>query len=145
MPSWPQSEGIPATAASSLRIEVGWSREDLPLDMSTAVADGDRICGLTHLKKGQAFCVGPGGEEVWRSAPRFADHASIVAVPGALLYLLPGATLVVLDASGSAYRELARYKLADSETWAHPAVIEAGLVVKSRDRLTRWSLDGSAP
>lgn len=121
-------------------VRVVWSRDDLPLDMSTAVADGDRICGLTHLKKGQAFCVGPGGDEVWRSAPRFADHASIVTVPGALFYLLPDATLVVLDTSGSAYRELARYTLADSETWAHPAVIEAGLVVKSRDRLTRWSL-----
>ncbi|MCP3960919.1 MAG: hypothetical protein GY719_23990 [bacterium] len=35
-------------------------------------------------------------------------------------------------------RELARYTLTDVETWAHPAVIQGGLIVKSYDRLIRF-------
>ncbi len=54
-----------------------------------------------------------------------------------MLYLLPDATLVVLDRSSAAFRELARYRVADSETWAHPAMIEGGLIVKSSGRLAR--------
>ncbi len=128
----------PQSAGGTWRVEVAWKRDDLPMDMSTAVPHRDRLCGLTHLKKGQAFCVDGGGADVWIGAPRFAEHASVVATPDAVLYLLAGGTLVAVDASGSAYRELARYNLADSETWAHPAVIEAGLLIKSLDRLARF-------
>ena len=126
-------------------VETVWSRGDLPADMSTAVLDQERICGLTYLKKGQAFCVGAGGETVWLSAPRFGNHASIVATPDVLLFLLADATLVVLKGSDTTYHELARYTMAASETWAHPAVITAGLVVKSHDRLARFDFDESAP
>ncbi len=129
----------------SWRVETVWSRDDLPMDMSTAVVDRERLCGLSHLKKGEAFCVDGEGVTVWRSRPRFADHASIVATPDALLYLLSDATLVALESSAPVYRELARYSVAESETWAHPAVIEAGLVVKSYDLLTRLHFAKSAP
>ncbi len=127
------------------RVEVLWSRADLPLDMTTAVSAEERICGLSHLKKGQAYCIDTDGETLWLGPPRFAEHASIVNVPGTFLYLLPDASLVVLDGSVAAYRELARYKVADTETWAYPAVIEAGLLIKSRDRLARLSFADPAP
>ncbi len=126
-------------------VEVLWSRADLPLDMTTAVSAEERICGLSHLKKGQAYCIDTDGETLWLGPPKFAEHASIVKVPGAFLYLLPDASLVVVDGSVAAYRELARYEVAESETWAYPAVIEAGLLIKSHDRLTRFSFADSAP
>ncbi len=129
----------PAPSADGWRVEIAWRRDDLPMDMSTPVFDGERLCGLTHVKKGRAFCVDAGGEILWLGPPRFGGHASIVAVPGALLYLRADAFLVVLDGAGSAYRELARYQVADSETWAYPAVIKSGLVIKSRDRMARLS------
>ncbi len=128
----------PSLQGDRWRTEVAWSRDDLPMDLTTAVVSRGRLCGVTHLKKGQAFCIDSAGNDVWLGGPRFADHASVVATPDALLLLLPDATLVVLAGSGSAYRELARYRVADSETWAHPAVIEAGLIVKSFDRLARF-------
>ena len=91
------------------------------MTQSSSTLPEERLCGLSQRKKGQAFCVDGEGVTVWLSPPRFADHASIVATPDALLYLLSDATLVALEGSGSTYRELARYTLDDSETWAHPA------------------------
>ena len=134
----PMTAVRPQPKGEQWQVEVAWSRDDLPVELTTAVADRGRICGLTPLKKGRAFCVDGDGRDVWIGAPRFADHASVVATPDALLYLLSDATLVVHASSDSAYRELARYRLADSETWAHPAVIEAGLIVKSFNHLARF-------
>ncbi len=128
----------PQARGERWHLEVEWSRKDLPMKLTTAVADRGRLCGLTRLKKGQAFCIDGGGEDVWIGAPRFAGHASVVATPAALLYLLSDGRLVVLASPEAAYRELARYRLAETETWAHPAVIEGGLIIKSFDRLARF-------
>lgn len=128
----------PVAPGDGWKAEVAWERDDLRMDLSTATVVDDRLCGLSRLKKGIAFCIGADGSDVWLGKPRTGEYATVLATPMALLYLLADGTLVALDRKGRAYRELARYALTESETWAHPAVIEGGLIVKSFDRLARF-------
>ena len=108
--------------------------------MSTAIAVEDRLCGFTHRKKGFTFCADAAtGKVVWRSPSRFAKHASVVSVPGALLYFTSDGRLRVLG-DGDAFRELASYELTKQEIWAHPAVLSGALIVKSHDELLYWRL-----
>ena len=48
--------------------------------------------------------------------------------------------LVVFDPSADQFRILARYKVADKPTWAHPAVVGRQILVKDRDSLMLWSV-----
>ena len=120
-----------------------WQRDDITLEMGSLVAVDDRVCGLWKRRKGQAFCLSASdGTTLWESAPRFGEHASILVVPGALLYQLPEAELVALDSDSDSFVELGRVKVADSEVWAHPAPLAGGrLLVKSHDRLALLSLE----
>ena len=129
-------------AGSGWRVNEAWQRDDVTLEMGSLVAYEDRICGLWQRRKGQAFCLSAtDGSTIWESAPRFGEHASVLVVPGALLYQLADAELVVVDPAADAYRELARLSTADSEVWAHPLPLPDGrIVVKSRERLALLDL-----
>jgi hypothetical protein len=124
-------------------VEEVWARKDLALDMSSVVATGDRLCGLSHRRKGQPFCVGATtGETVWLGPPRFADHASVVAVPGALLFQLDSGELAVVDDEAADFGLLARVPVATSEVWAHPVPLSGGrLLIKSFERLELLAFD----
>ena len=120
-----------------------WQRDDIQLEMGSVVAIGDRICGVWKRKKGQAFCLSAAqGTTIWQSLPRFSEHASLIVVPGAVLFQLADGELVAVDSEAAEYTELARFGSADSEVWAHPAPLPEGrLLIKSYDRLTLIALD----
>jgi len=37
------------------------------------------------------------------------------------------------------FKPVARYRAADKPTWAHPAVVENGIVVKDANSVTLWT------
>jgi hypothetical protein len=43
--------------------------------------------------------------------------------------------------SGKAYTEVARYKVAESSTWAYPIVAGNRVFVKDRDALALWTIE----
>ena len=116
-----------------------WANKEIPLHLSSLVApDEGRVCGLSHRKKGFAFCAAADdGTLLWRSPNRYAASATAISVPGALLFVATAGELVVID-DGDTFREIARYGISDSEVWAHPAILPDALVVKSYDELLVW-------
>ena len=121
-------------------VEPTWQRPDLSLDMASPVAFDERVCGITTKNRGQLFCVeAETGQDIFRGPKRGGDYAVLVVTPEHLLVLRPDGRLLVLDRTATEYSPLADYEIADSEVWAHPAVLPAGLVVRSKNRLTRLS------
>jgi hypothetical protein len=47
--------------------------------------------------------------------------------------------LMVVENTGKAFRLLARFSVADSATWAHPAILASRLLVKDVSSLALWS------
>ncbi len=123
-------------------LEPVWRNEEVPLYLSSPVLTGDRVCGISHKRKGQLFCVdAKTGKTVWATVGRDGEHASVLAAGELLIALTDGADLVVAKASGAAYQELARYRVADSATWAHPVVEGREILIKDLRHLARWRLE----
>ncbi|MEE2775470.1 MAG: PQQ-binding-like beta-propeller repeat protein [Acidobacteriota bacterium] len=120
-----------------------WTRDDVSLGLaSTVVVDG-RVCGFSSKRKGQLFCLDAAtGADVWLGPGRAGEHTALLVVPGYLLAIGDEGVLRVLDRAGSAYRQVAEYEIAASPVFAHPAVVERGLVIKSHDRLELLSFAG---
>jgi outer membrane protein assembly factor BamB len=119
--------------------EVAWSLRQ-PMYMSSPVLVSGRLYGLTHLRRGQLFAADPQtGKVIWTSPAGLGEQAVLIAAGKHLLVLTDGAELRVL-ATGDTYREVAKYTVADSATWAHPALLKGGLfLVKDAQKLTLWS------
>ena len=102
-------------------------------------AAGDLLFGFSERKRGQFFCLKPGdGTTLWSSDGRQGDSAAIVAASSVLLILTPDANLIVARQSGKAFEMLRKYSVADSPTWAHPAVMGHGILIKDATHLALW-------
>ena len=118
-----------------------WSTRDFSLHMANPVVREGVMFGLSHLRRGQYFALDlDSGEALWRSAPRQAENAAMVRAGDIVFSLEEDAELVVFEASRAGLGEVARYEVADSETWTQPTVSGGSIYVKDVSRLTRWDL-----
>jgi outer membrane protein assembly factor BamB len=121
-----------------------WRNDDVALYMSSPVMAAGRLCGLSHLRKGQFFCLDPStGDLLWAGDGRAADQAAVVAAGEHLLALTDGGELLVIEAEGRGV-PIARYSVADSPTWAHPAIVDGDILIKDRTKLSRYSFSAKA-
>ena len=52
--------------------------------------------------------------------------------------LLPSGELTVFEAGGQ-YKQLARYKVADGGTYAHPVISRNRIFIKDQDSIALWT------
>jgi len=110
--------------------------------MSNSVVDGDVMYGLTSRNMGQYYAMdAKSGKTLWNSAPRQAAQAALVRADNVLFSLENDSELVVFRTSRSGLEELRRYKVADAETWAQPAISGNRIFVKDVSTLTLWTLN----
>ncbi len=120
--------------------ETVWKTTRASLYMNTPVLVGDILFGLSHKRRGQFVAIdAASGEMMWGSPGREGENASIVAAGDLLFLLTTDSELIIAKATRAAYEIVARYSVADTPTWAHPAPLANGVVVKDLKTLTRWS------
>ncbi len=66
--------------------------------------------------------------------------ASILDLGAALACLPASEQLIFFEPSGKAYVELAKYKVAETDVYAHPLIVGDKIFVKEKELLTCWSL-----
>ena len=133
------------TAARPTRSEGGWTLEEAwstdaaSLYMSSPVVVGDRLCGFSHLRKGQHFCLRTAdGELLWAAAGKGGENAAVLTAGGWVFALTAGAQLVVYRAAAEEFAPVASYDVATSETWAHPVILPGRMLVKDKTDLTLY-------
>jgi outer membrane protein assembly factor BamB len=120
-------------------LEEKWANPDVAFYMSSPVADGGIVYGFSHKKKGEFIALdAETGRLRWRSDGRQGENAALVVAPKALLLLTTEGELVVAAKGGERFTPLATYTVASTPTWAHPAVIGPGIVVKDAEAVTLW-------
>ena len=67
-------------------------------------------------------------------------YGSIVFAGSVLIGLSPASELLVYQPDGGEFKELARYKVSDTPTYAYPIPVGNNIYVKDKDSLTMWSL-----
>ena len=132
----PLAAARPARKGADWTAATVWTNRDVASYLSTPVLVHGRIYGLSHRKKGQWFCVdAASGRTLWLSDGRQAESAAIVAAAGALFLLGTDAALTVAAPDAAGFRPLRTWTVASSATWAHPIVLDAGILVKDADSL----------
>ena len=122
--------------------ETIWQNKDVGMYMSSPVVSGDLMFGLSNLKHGQFFCLDArNGATLWASEGRQADNAAVIDGGSVLFLLTNDAELIVARKTGKGFEPLRKYSVADSPTWAHPVVLNNGILIKDLSTLALWGTD----
>jgi outer membrane protein assembly factor BamB len=120
-------------------VEEIWHNREVSMYMNSPVLCKDRLVGLAQEQRGQFFAMDPAsGQIFWRSEPRQGENAALVVLGDYVLALTTGSELIAFDPTAENFKPLARWKVADSATWAHPIWTARGLLVKDLQHLTLW-------
>ena len=139
-----------------------WNNPDNSVMYNTPVHKGGLLFGLSNLNR--LFCVNTEtGETAW-NVPTTAEqnrqeqqrqepqprrrrggsgggYGSVVDAGKVLFALPPSGELIAFEATGQDYKELARYKVAEGNTYCHPIIAGKRIFVKDKDSLTLWTLE----
>ena len=118
-----------------------WSQKEIALDMASAIVAEHFVYGLSHYGQGRLFCLDPrSGSILWQGPPRTGRNVTFLSFPGHVLALTDWGQIRILRATGQSYQPLATYRVAEGGTWAPPALLPEGILVKDADKLTLWRL-----
>jgi outer membrane protein assembly factor BamB len=123
--------------------ETLWETKDVSLYISNPVVVDGVLYGLSTKQRGQFFAIdAKNGQTLWLGPPREADNTALVKA-GQLLFLLnDDAELIVARANRKAFDPIVRYLVADSATWAQPAISGERIFIKDVSSLTLWTVTG---
>jgi hypothetical protein len=131
----------PRTRGGQWMVETVWDTRDVWMYLSNPVVIGETLFGLSHRSSGQFFALDAGtGKVLWLGVPREAANTAVVKA-GQLLFLLnDDAELIVARASRTEFAPLKRYTVANSATWAQPAISGERIFIKDVSSVTLWTL-----
>ncbi|MEO6213324.1 MAG: PQQ-binding-like beta-propeller repeat protein [Vicinamibacterales bacterium] len=118
-----------------------WHNADVPMYMSSPVADGSYVYGFSNKRKGQLFCLdATTGKVTWTTEGRGGTNAAIQSAGPNLVVLTTDGDLLVVKRDPAKYEEVRRYDVSDSETWAQPVLLKDSLLIRDAQSLSRWAL-----
>jgi outer membrane protein assembly factor BamB len=117
-----------------------WTNKDFGCSFNTPMLKDGFLYG-NEAKQGKLFCLNANtGEVCWNEATALNRFASIQDLGEALACLPATGPLIFFEPSGKAYVELAKYKVAETDVYAHPIIVGDKIFVKEKEMLTCWSL-----
>jgi outer membrane protein assembly factor BamB len=122
--------------------DLEWSAE-VPHIYNTPVLKDGKLYGLTGSgSSSKLFCQDArSGAVLWIDSMSRGECGEIYDVGAVLIALSSDTNLLVFKPSDKGYEEVAKYKVADTPTWASPVLTGKMIVVKDRDSVIAWSLD----
>ena len=122
--------------------ETIWQTNDVSMFMSNPVLSGDTLYGMSHLRAGQFFALdAASGETLWRTEGREATNSSVVMADDLLFLLNNDGDLVVARTDRNGFSQITRYEVAESATWAQPAISGNRLFIKDEAHVTLWTIN----
>jgi outer membrane protein assembly factor BamB len=119
-----------------------WHNPEIAMYMNSPVIEGDYLFGMSSKRKGQYFCLEAAtGKVLWATEGREGANAAILNAKDALLILTNDASLIVAKKSAKGFEQVAKYSVADSPTYAHPAPMGKMILIKDDASMALWSLE----
>jgi len=119
-----------------------WSNEKVAVQFNTPLLKEGLLFGLTN--QNNLFCLNAQtGQTAWLDTTRRGrgGFAAILDVGSSLLVLPSNSELIAFKPSSQKYTELARIKVADASTYAHPVLAGNRIYVKAEGTLTMWVIE----
>jgi hypothetical protein len=110
--------------------------------LSNPVLIGGTLFGLSEKASGQFFALdAASGKALWLGKPRQATNTAVVKAGDLLFLLNDDAELIVARSNRTGFEPLKTYTVADSATWAQPAISGNRVVVKDVSSMALWTLN----
>lgn len=119
-----------------------WSNTDIAVQFNSPVLKDGLLFGLTDRDK--LFCIdAKTGKTAWTDAAARGrgGFAAVLDAGSVLMALANDSQLTVFAPSDKGYTELARIKVADAPTYAHPVIAGKSIFVKDENALTMWAFE----
>lgn len=130
-----------AVKVSGSDAQTAWEINEITVYMSTPVVNGTTLYGMSNKQRGSLFAMNAtNGEVLWKGEGRLGENASLTDIGSALLVVTDGGELIVEQKTGTALKEVTRYKVADSPVWASPAVAGDRILIKDKTNLTLFTI-----
>jgi outer membrane protein assembly factor BamB len=115
-----------------------WSNADVTMYMSAPVFADGAVYGLSNKRKGQFVALEAAtGAVRWATEGREGEHASVLVAPSHVLFVTNAGDLVVTRRNAATFSAERRIEIAAGETWAVPAFVPGGLVIRDGHQLSR--------
>ncbi len=122
--------------------ETVWHNKEVAMYMNSPVLSGNLLFGMSHKNKGQFFCLDAAtGKTLWTGDPRQGENAAMLISGDTIFSLTNNADLIVTSVASKGATVIKKYHVAQSETWAHPAIIGKRVLVKDQNSLALLSLE----
>jgi outer membrane protein assembly factor BamB len=121
-----------------------WTKSNSAGKYNTPMLKDGLIYGLSAAGRGSAnlFCMkADSGDVAWTDSAKRGECGAIFDAGDVLIGLTSDSQLIVFKPSDKGYTEVAKYKVADSPTWACPIIAGNRVIVKDKDSLTLWTLE----
>jgi outer membrane protein assembly factor BamB len=122
-------------------VDIVWETNEVSIFLSNPVLIRDTLFGLSERASGRFFALdAKTGRALWLDQPGGVTNTAVVKAGDLLFFLNDDAELVVARASQTGFEPLKRYTIADSATWAQPAISDNRVFIKDVTSLAMWSL-----
>jgi outer membrane protein assembly factor BamB len=119
-----------------------WSNAELGVQYNTPVLADGLLFGLSDA--GNLFCINAqNGQTAWTDGTQRdrGGFGAIVSAGSCLAALPSNGELIVFKPAAKEYAELARIKITESATYAHPVIAGNRIYAKDQDSLTLWIIE----
>lgn len=118
-----------------------WSNPDAAPQFNSPVLKDGFLYGLSAA--GNFYCLNAAdGKGAWTDSVAHGRGFAAILDAGPVLLALPSTSeLVVFKPNPKQYEEVARIKVADTQTYAHPVVAGNRIFIKDQDALTLFALE----
>ena len=120
-----------------------WSNPALGVQFNTPVLREGLLFGMSD--RGNLFCISAQtGQTAWTdtTAHGRGGFGTIVDAGSVLLALPSTSELIVFKPDGSQYSEVARYKVGETATYAHPVILGNSLFIRDENSIACFELSG---
>jgi outer membrane protein assembly factor BamB len=117
-----------------------WSNDKLGVQFNTPVLKDGLLFGLSD--KGSLFCINAkDGQTAWTDSVKRGNFGSILDAGTVLLALPNNSELIAFKPGDKQYEELAKIKVADTATYAHPVISGKKVYVKDAESVILWTFE----
>ena len=131
------------TSENEWSITEAWSQK-VQGYMSSPVNDGSQA--YLHGRSGRLVCLNTEtGNIDWTSSESLGKYCSMILHDNRILALSNDGKLRLIAANPKEYSVIDTFKVSDEDTWAHVAIADAQVFIRSLNALTIWNWEASSP
>lgn len=117
-----------------------WTNPKLGTSFNTPVLKDGFLYG-NDARFGYVFCLNAkSGETAWADTVKLNRFGSMLDLGKVMLSLTANATMIIFEPTGKTYKELGKYKVSETEIYAHPLAADNKIYTKDKDKLTCWEV-----